>query len=381
MNRSIVHTGLGSILALSFLSLSMLAGCEDNQYQPPPPPAVTVSTPSQRDVVEYKVLTGTTSALSVVEVRARVQGILKEKSLTPGAMVEEGDLLFVIDDEPFVAHRDAALATVASAEAKMRLAETTADRTERAVKNGGVSELVALEERARADQARAEYEIALRELAIKQLDVDYATITAPIRGRVVKSPMDIGQLVGQSGDASLLTTVYDDSKIFVNFTVPDRVYLSAIRRLGADPEPPSVDIGTEADDGFPFVGVIDYIDPSVDPTTGTIGVRAIIDNPDRQLLPGLFVKIRVAVGETQGALLVPRTSISRDQAGAFVYVVNEGNIVERRNVALGSIDGEEQVVLSGIDASDRVIVVGILRARPGAPVTPAAAEPQTTNEN
>jgi RND family efflux transporter MFP subunit len=380
MNRSLMQTGLGSILALSGLGSMALVGCEENQYQPPPPPTVTVSTPSQRDVVEYRVLTGTTSAVSVVEVRARVQGILNEKRFTPGQMVEEGDLLFVIDDEPFVAHRDAAQARVTSAEAKMRLAETTADRTERAVTDGGVSELVALEERARADQAKAEHEIALRELAIKQLDVDYTKITAPIRGRVAKSPMDIGQLVGQSAESSMLTTVYDDSQIHVNFTVPDRVYLSAIRRLGVDPEPPSVNVGTEADDGgFPFVGVIDYIDPAVDPTTGTIGVRAIIDNPDRQLLPGLFVQIRVAVGTTENALLVPRTAISRDQVGAFVYVVNAENIVERRNVELGAVEGGDQVVLSGLSSSDRVIVVGILRARPGAPVTTATA--QTPAEN
>ena len=298
-----------------------------------------------------------------------------QKSFTPGAIVDEGDVLFVIDDEPFIAYRDAAQATVASAEARMRLAETTADRTERASQDGGVSELVALEERAKADAAKADYEIALRELAIRQLDVDYATVQSPIRGRIAKSPMVIGELVGQSADSSLLTTVYDDTKIYVNFTVPDRLYLSAIREHGPDQAPPRVQIKTEADQDFPFVGVIDYIDPSVDPTTGTIGVRAVVENPDRSLLPGLFVQIRVEVGTVENALLVPRTAISRDQVGAFVYVVNNEGIVERRDVVLGSIEGGEQVVLSGIGADDRVIVVGILRARPGAPVTATDSTP------
>lgn len=369
MNRSILHTGLGSIVAVCSLACFSLSGCGENEYQAPPPPAVTVANPNQRDVVEYRVLTGTSEAFSAVEVRARVQGILMQKSYTPGDMVNEGDVLFVIDDEPFIAYRDAAQATVASAEANMKLAETSAERNERSAQDGGVSELVALEERAKADAARADYEIALRELAIRQLDVDYATVRSPIRGRVAKSPMVIGELVGQSADSSLLTTVYDDSKIYVNFTVPDRLYLSAIREQGGEQEPPRVQIRTEAEDGFPFEGVIDYIDPSVDSTTGTIGVRAVVENPDRLLLPGLFVQIRVEIGTVEGALLVPRTAISRDQVGAFVYVVNDEGIVERRDVELGASEGDEQVVLSGIGADDRVIVVGILRARPGAPVS------------
>ncbi len=369
MNRSILHTGLGSIVAVCSLACFSLSGCGENEYQAPPPPAVTVANPNQRDVVEYRVLTGTSEAFSAVEVRARVQGILMQKSYTPGDMVNEGDVLFVIDDEPFIAYRDAAQATVASAEANMKLAETSAERNERSAQDGGVSELVALEERAKADAARADYEIALRELAIRQLDVDYATVRSPIRGRVAKRPMVIGELVGQSADSSLLTTVYDDSKIYVNFTVPDRLYLSAIREQGGEQEPPRVQIRTEADDGFPFEGVIDYIDPSVDSTTGTIGVRAVVENPDRLLLPGLFVQIRVEIGTVEGALLVPRTAISRDQVGAFVYVVNDEGIVERRDVELGASEVDEQVVLSGIGADDRVIVVGILRARPGAPVS------------
>lgn len=356
---------------MSVLPALTMVGCESNEYQAPPPPVVTVAPPSQRDVIDYHELQGTTSAVSSVEIRARVQGILKEKRFNPGQMVQEGDVLFVIDPAPFIAYRDAAAATVASAEAQMRLAQTTADRTERAAQDGGVSQLVALEERARAQAAEADFEIAQRELAIKQLDVDYATIRAPITGLIENSTMGIGDLVGSSSDNSVLTTVYDDTKIKVNFTVPDRLYLSAIRGGEGDNRPSTVEIGTEVDEGeFPFLGVLDYVDPAVDPSTGTLTVRAEVDNSERKLVSGLFVRIRVASETLTDALLIPRTAVSRDQVGPFVYTVNSENIVQRRNVELGPIQDDQQVILTGLQATDQVIVLGILRARAGAPVTP-----------
>lgn len=359
-------------------AMSLLTACgENNEYQAPPPPAVTVAQPAQRDVIDYHELQGTSSAVSAVQVRARVQGILMEKRFNPGQMVNEGDVLFVIDPAPFIAYRDAAAATVASADAQMKLAQTTADRTERAARDGGVSELVALEERAKADAAVAQHEIALRELAIKQLDVDYATIRAPITGLVEKSPMEIGDLVGSSSDNSLLTTVYDDTKIKVNFTVPDRLYLSAIRGGEGDNRPTSVDIGTEVDEGFPFLGILDYVDPAVDPSTGTLTVRAEVENSGRKLVSGLFVRIRVASETLTDALLIPRSAVSRDQVGPYIYIVNDENIAVRRNVELGPIEGDEQVILSGLEPTDQVIVIGILRARPGSPVTPM---PMTATE-
>ncbi len=350
--------------------MSLLIGCESNEYQAPPPPVVTVASPAQRDVIDYHELQGTTSAVSAVEVRARVQGILKEKRFNPGQMVNEGDVLFEIDPAPFIAYRDAAQATVESAAAQMRLAQTTADRTERAARDGGVSELVALEERAKADAAEAQHEIALRELAIKQLDVDYATIRAPITGLIENSQMEIGDLVGSSSDNSVLTTVYDDTKIKVNFTVPDRLYLSAIRGGEGDNRPTSVDIGTEVDEDFPFLGILDYVDPAVDPSTGTLTVRAEVDNSQRKLVSGLFVRIRVASETLTDALLIPRSAVSRDQVGPYVYIVDSENTAQRRNITLGPVDGQDQVILTGLEPTDQVIVIGILRARPGSPVTP-----------
>jgi len=218
-----MHTTVKLLLALIVLAVS---GCgEGNEFQPPPPPAVTVALPTHHDVIEYADFTGMTKVVRTVEVRARVVGVLQEVRFTPGSEVEAGTPLFLIDPAPFVAARDAAQAKVTSEQAQVRLAGTTADRTEHSAKDGAISELKALEARAKADAAAASLVVAQRELAIKQLDVDYTNITAPISGRIERTPFEIGSLVGETPDAALLTTIYDDSRIYVNFAVSDRVYL------------------------------------------------------------------------------------------------------------------------------------------------------------
>ncbi|MEO1584290.1 MAG: efflux RND transporter periplasmic adaptor subunit [Planctomycetota bacterium] len=350
-------------------------GCEDNAFEPPPPPAVTVATPAQRDVVQYEQFTGTVDVETSVDVRARVSGIVQEVLFESGAEVRAGDPLFVIDPEPFVAARDAAQAQVESAEAHLRLTDATATRVERSARDGAISEVQALEARAKADAAKAAVTVAQRELAIKQLDVDYTDIRAPISGLIERSPYGVGDLVGNTADASLLTTIYNDSRVRVYFAVPDRVFLRAIRRAEPDQEPPGVDIGTEIDEGFPFVGQIDYADPTIDVETGTLQVRAVVNNEDRRLVDGLFVRVRLAVRTLEGAMLVPMTAIGADQVGSYVLVVDANGVVERREIELGPVDGSDRVVMSGLAPDDRVIVRGLLRASPGATVNPQPVGP------
>jgi len=360
------HTTVKLILAMIVL---IAPGCgEGNEFQPPPPPAVTVALPTRHDVVEYADFTGTTEVVRAVEIRARVTGVLQEVRFAPGSEVEAGAPLFLIDPAPFVATRDAAAAKVASEEAQLRLAETTADRTERSARDGAISDLQALEARAKADAAAASLVVAQRELAIKQLDVDYTNITAPISGRVERTPFGIGSLVGQTTDKALLTTIYDDSRIYVNFAVSDRVYLQALKRDSGNSEPPKIEIATEADTDYPFVGQIDYADPTVDAKTGTLRVRAVVDNPDRKLVGGLFVRVRLNVRTIENAMLVPRTAIGADQVGSYVLTVDAEGTVVRRNIELGPIDGENRVVTSGLSPDERVVIRGLLKARPGAKV-------------
>lgn len=352
--------------ALSPLALAALF-CVSCTQQPPaalPPPAVTVAKPEQRDVIDYAIVTGTTEAIRIVEVRARVQGILQEISYAEGELVEIGDPMFRIDPAPFTAARDAAMARVTSAEAEERVSETTAQRMERSAQDKAVSELQALEARARAEAAAAEVEVARKEEAIKQLDVDYTDVRAPITGLAARSSYKVGSLVGAI-DSAELTTIYDDSKVYAWFTIPDRTFLEA-RQPEGQTKDVEIEIATENDEGFPHRGVFDYADPSVDQETGTIRVRAVFDNPERLLVGGLFVRGRIALQTLEDALLVPESALGADQVGRYVYTVDSEGKVERRAVELGPREDGLRVILSGVDADDRVIVQGLLRARPGA---------------
>ncbi|MFG0257167.1 MAG: efflux RND transporter periplasmic adaptor subunit [Phycisphaerales bacterium JB043] len=355
------------ITPLLIMMVFASSACRENEFQPPPPPTVSVSTPLRRDVVEYAEITGTTESFRTVEVRARVQGILQEIAYTPGTEVAEGDFLFKIDEAPFAAARDAALARVTNEEAQVRLTDTTALRTERSAQDGAVSELQALEARAKADAAVTQLEVARKELAIQQLDVDYTEIRAPISGRIERSPFTAGSLVGGI-DSSLLTKIYDDSKIYAWFSVPDRIFLMSRQDQESDQLSVPVELATEVDQGFPHVGEANYIDPTVDSSTGTVRVRAVFENQDRSLVAGLFVRCRIAVRTISDAMLVPDAAIGVDQIGHYVFVVDDQAVVERRDVELGPVEGELRVVLDGLAPTDRVIVRGILRARPGSTV-------------
>jgi len=363
------------------LAVIFLSGCskQSNEYQAPPPPAVTVALPVQRDVVEYGEFSGTTEAYRTVEIHARVQGILEGIHYGSGLMVEEGAQLFTIDAKPFIAAKNAAEADLKRFEAEAQLAETIAIRNERSAAQNAVSEVQALEARAKADVALAHVEVAKTALEIKQLDVDYTNIQAPFAGRIEREAFPIGSLVGTQG-STVLTKIYDDSKIHVWFTVPDRVLLLSRKNQPDqdDGEFPEVQLGMEVDQGYPHIGILNYIDPVVDATTGTIRVRGLFENPDRTLLGGLFVRCRIAIRTLPDALLIPETAIGADQAGRYVYVVDDTGTVERRTIESGPHEDGLIVITNGLNAEDRVIVRGLLRARPGGKVTP---QPQTQTQS
>lgn len=341
----------------------------------PPPPEVGVSHPVVRDVTRFAELAGRTEAVQVVEVRARVEGVLLEASSAPGSSVTEGDVLFRIDPDVFIAERDAAAARVQRAQAALGLANVRLQNTRRAEELGAANEIEVLEAEAAVESAAADVEVAQRELAIKQLSVDYTEVRAPLSGELEAGAPDLGSLVGGLG-AGLLTRIYDTSSVYVWITVPDRLFLQTAasnadgdqaRGDGALAYP--IEIATEADDGYPHAGVIDYVDPAVDPETGTIRLRATVPNPSGALKPGLFVRGRLVAGEIEGAILVPEAAIGSGQIGRYVMVLGDDGLVQARPVELGVREGDLRVIESGLSADDRVIVSGLLRARPGRPVT------------
>jgi len=355
--------------------LSGLVGCQEKPAPiTPKPPVVEVQKPLVKDITKYEVVSGQTEPVQTVEIRARVDGVLEEIAHKEGQPVKAGDLMFRIDPAPFAAARDAAAARLLSAKAEAELADVTATRLEKAYKDRAVSELQALEARAKHKVAAENVKVATKNLAIKQLDVSYTEIYAPIDGRAEQSKYFVGSLVGGLG-TSALTKIYDDSKVDAWFTLPDRVMLEYAAqdekegrvREALDKLPP-IELARETDEGFPFQGRVDYVDPEVDLETGTLRIRAEFDNAEGKLKGGLFVLIRLQAGTIKGATIVPEVALGRDQQGPYLLVVGKDDVVERRAVKVGTQTEHGLVILSGVDGTDNVIVNGMISARPGAPV-------------
>ena len=371
-----------------------------NEYVAPPPARVTVAHPTKKDVVDYVDFTGLTDGHKVVEVRARVKGFLKEILYKPGTLVEEGTPLFQIDATEYLADQKAAAADVKSTEADLtsaraavtrakaalELAETTVRKLESAYEARAVSEIQVLEARATRDvdvakvkEAEAQVEVAVARVGVAKakleratLNVDFCAVKAPLKGYVAMWEVEVGTLVGAT-DATLLTTIVNDERIFAYFDVPERWLLEARdarNKSGAADraEVVTVKLGLVHEEGFPHVGVGDYAEPTVDVESGTLRVRAVFENKDRTIPPGGFVRIRLPIAERKGAILIPERALGNDQTGSFLLVVNADDKVERREVKLGRRHGDHLVALDGVKESDRIIVSGLQRARPGATV-------------
>lgn len=351
------------------------SGCgKRNQFQQPPPPAVTVSQPLTRPVEEWAVFTGSTRAERTVELRARVRGYLQQVAFRDGARVQQGDLLFVIDKAPFEAELAAAQANVERAEAALELAQANLERTTKLSTSNAISKQQLDVDQ--AELATAEANLKAAEAAQKQaaLNLGYTEIHAPINGRIGRHLIDEGNLI--LPDQTLLAIIESVDPIHAYFNVSE----SDLSRL-ASLSPQQVNeaagklqlaIGDQAD--FVHRGKLDFEQLGVDPGTGTSLRRAVFDNPDGSIVPGMFVRVRVQVGEPAERLLVEERALASDQRGDYLLVVNEKNVVEYRPVRLGtSVDGK-RVIERGLEPGEWVVVNGLQRARPGAPVTPERSE-------
>lgn len=363
-----------------------LSGCDSgkNEFIPAPPPEVTVQLPEQRDVTTYMEFPGRTSPFRTVEIRARVKGFLQSRPFEEGMPVKEGDALFTIEPESFIAAVEAANGDLLSAEASLKLATADRKMKEKAGETNAVSKLEV--ERARAQETSADASVKVAKAALEQakIDLSYTKIMAPEAGRTSRAMVDIGNLVG-SGDSTLLTTIINDSIMYAYFEVNERVVLPYLGkrskpdsegitdRKTEDPNPISLRLG----DGnvYDKTGVIDFVDNEVDANTGTIRLRAKFDNKEAKLVAGLFVRVMIPE-EKKAAILVPREAIQRDMQGDFVLVVNKDNMVERRNVTATEVVEEKKIIEKGLEASERVIVLGLQRAREGVEVNPKEDVPK-----
>ncbi len=366
-------------------ALGALAACgESNTYVPPPPPKVTVAQPVKRAVTIYLEATGNSAAVNTANLVARVPGFLSTVNYKDGDLVKKGTLLFTIEPESYELKYKQAQAAEEAAAATVKQTQADYERQVDLAARGTASKATLDSSTANRDTARANYEQAQVNTKLAKINYGYTSVTAPFDGIVTARTVSVGEYVGANSQPTVLATIVQHDPIYVNFSINERDLLrirTEVRRRGLTPDDLKkvpVEIGLQTDEGYPHVGALDYAAPTVDASTGTLTARAIVENPRRVLLPGLFVRVRVPIEKQDDALLIPDVALGSDQSGRYVYVVNKDNVVEQRNVDMGPLDGTLRVINKGVNADDRVIVAGLLRAIPGQKVelqTAAPAQP------
>ena len=375
-------TGVAMLAACVIALATVGTGCGGGtQVVAPPPPEVSVSQPVEEPVQERLEFTGRITAVESVELRARVTGYIAKVAFAEGALVNAGDLLFEIDPREYQSAVLRAEGQVARLRSQLARTESEVSRNQ-ALRPSGAASARELE-RAVADRGAVEGELktAMAQLELARLDLEFTRVTAPVTGRASKAEITQGNLVvvGPAG-GPLLTTIVSQDPIYVDFDADERSVIrlrkAAIVRDGvATPErlrdaqvPVLVALGDQ--DDFTHRGMVDFLDNQIDPSTGTIRVRAVLQNTDRLLAPGMFVRVRVPVGESRPGILVTDRAIGTDQDRKYVLVVNDKNVVEYRPVKLGGLHDDLRAVAEGLAAGEWVIVNGLQRVRPGVTVVP-----------
>jgi RND family efflux transporter MFP subunit len=361
--------------AAAALALALLAGCDQNTFQPPPPPKVDVALPIQRAITRYLDATGNTAPIKSVDLVARVQGFLESINYQDGTFVKEGTTLFTIEPETYKLKLDQAQAAEAGSQASVKQAEADFRRQSDLVARQAVSQATLDTSTSTRDNAQANLQQAKANTRIAEVNYGYTKIAAPFDGFVTAHLISVGELVGASSPTQLATIVALDP-IYVNFTVNEqdvlRIRAEAARRgiTTAELRQLPIEIALQTEDGFPHAGKLDYVAPTINQSTGTLAVRGIVPNPNRVLLPGYFVRVRVPYDQQDDALLVPDTALGSDQGGRYLLVVNGDDVVEQRKVQAGPLDSGLRVIESGLKPNDRIVVAGLLRVIPGQKVDP-----------
>jgi membrane fusion protein, multidrug efflux system len=402
-----------------------LTGCEKPPAPPaPPPPEVYVAKPESRVLQDYDDFTGQIEAVASVDLRARVTGQVTERPFTQGAIVRQGDVLYRIDDKPFKAELARAQGLVNQAKAQLKLTEVLFERAKSLIDTKAISQQDYDQREQDVAVARASVSTAEAAAETARLNVEYTTVVAPLTGRASKAMVDPGNMVdGGKGDGTLLTNISQLAPVYCYFDVDERSFVQFFGRVGAGRAfDPLTDIGrlpvavglTGAID-YPFKGSVDFVDNKVDRTTGTIRVRAILENADGRLLPGMFARVRVPKGDAKPTLVIPELALNKDQGQTFVMVLGKARHKNDKGEEVGEpydtptyrpvVPGRSEdglvAVAGGVGPEDRIVVSGLLQAlqsmgrhaevkaidatttaatRPGFPQPPAAPPAAATAE-
>jgi len=372
------------VVGAFLLAAGVLAGCSRGEAQgqgggAPPPPQVGVIKVEPQSLPLVVDLPGRLEALRTAEVRARVTGIVEKRRFTEGSEVKQGQALYAIDSAPYRAARDSAKAQQARAQAALAQAKANLARNKPLAEARAISQQEWQATEATYKQAVAD--VAAARAAVQQADLSlgYAAVRAPISGRIGRSQVSEGALVSQT-EGTLMATIQQVDKLYVNFTQPATDALRLQRQASEGKVGPASDTNVRVvlEDGteYPHPAKLLFSDLTVDPTSGQVTLRAELPNPERALLPGLYVRVKIAQATIDNAALVPQQAVTRGSDRDTVMVVTADGKAAPRTVKLGGQQGSSWVVIDGLKAGEQVIVDGFQKMRPNAPVQPVPWKPE-----
>jgi RND family efflux transporter MFP subunit len=358
------HAGAAIVLAGMALLAALVACGKRNQYQPPPAPPVTVSKPLRMPVTDYLQSTGSVAAFKTVDLVARVEGYLRSVNFKDGTVVKGGQLLFVIEPEPYQAK-------LASQQAQLLDAQTEYERQLRMIKENATSQ-------ANVDKWLSQRDQAAAAVTLARINLGYTRVSAPFDGRIDRHLVDPGNLVGSTGTATKLATIEQVNPAYVYFSINERDLLrvraaaqAMSQAQGTPGEAPRVpvQVALQTEEGYPHVGTLDFAGSGLDTGSGTLQLRASVPNAKLILLPGLFARVRIALAAPVPQLVVPDRVVSSDQVGSYLLTVGPDQKVRQQRIETGPLENGFRAVLSGLDADSEVVIDGLQNAIPGNLVT------------
>ncbi|MBX9577976.1 MAG: efflux RND transporter periplasmic adaptor subunit [Chthoniobacterales bacterium] len=355
-----------AFIVVPFLAL-VLAACSKKNDNSKQVPEVLVAAPIKQMVTKYEEYTGTVAATQQVNLVARVEGFLESINFNDGQFVKKGDLLFIIQQDSYIEK-------VKRSQATLDYDNSEYQRQLSMLKENATSQ-------ADVEKYLSKVQVDKADLELAKINLSYTEVRAPFDGLLAAHQADVGAVVGSSPmSPTVLVVIEAITPVYVNFNINTRDALTLrdeLNKMGEGPErvvgnlPVFVALSNE--EGFPHEGILDFVNNSVDTSTGTIQVRAIFPNQDHALIPGFFAKVRIAIGAPFEAITVPNSIIQSDQVGEFILTVNSKNMVQRNDIKTGPRKGEARAILEGLSENESVIVAGINSARIGAPVNPKPA--------
>lgn len=365
-----------SLLTLLCLLFLLFWGCKKENKNPPqpPPPEVTVEKVALQTVPVHLNYVATTDSVKTVDIRARVEGFLEERLFIEGADVKKGDIVFVIEKAPYQAELEGSLAQLARDKAVLSFARDQVKRYKPLAEKDFVTQEALEDYETKAREAAAAVKADRAKIKQDRLNLGYCTMYSPLDGRIGRTLVNVGNLVGAGGQDTKLATIVQLDPLYVYFS-PSEKDLRLILKYRQEKEIP-VDVILSDGSTHAYPGKVDFIDNTADPKANTINMRAVIPNPEKRLLPGVYVQASLFLCDVPDTPLISEKAIAEDQTGMYVYVVGKDNKVEKRLVKVGFLYKHQKIIWKGLKAGDRVITEGLQMVRPGMVVRPREASPE-----